>query len=51
MSDRERSRGRTGRDAELAEDVLHVPRDRVLADDEVHRDLPIAASRCQQAST
>ena len=47
--ERERARGRPRRNAELPEDVLHVPGDRVLADDELGRDLAVALARRQQA--
>ena len=40
--ERERARCRSRRNAELGEDVLHVPRNRVLADHEHCGDLPVA---------
>jgi hypothetical protein len=45
MLEGERRRRRAGRDSELREDVLHVTRDGVLADDELRCDLAIRLPR------
>src|SRR6266536_4749926 len=44
LLERESARRRPRRDVKLAEDVLDVPRDGVLSDDERRRDLPVGLS-------